>query len=269
MSSLRDFYVFPKSLVMGPGISRIGGAHLIAIGEASATMAVIARNAAPEPLYSNVKLLLQPSGVTEGSTNVTLVKGPAIAQIGGNAKHTLVHGAPSVTFDGAGDFLAINYIADYNVGTSDFCVDAIVRIPNADHTGQFFWKGNDGNFNQCFGVGVSSGKLAGYLWGSSAGSNLSAPDALPTGQILHVAFRRHGSELALYIDGTKVASATTSVSNGAPTTNPRISIGRIYGADYPNVANLNGQIFMLRITIGEPVFIEDLFAPPTIPVLTA
>ena len=222
------------------------------------------------PLFSNVKLLLQPSsGITEGSTNVTLVKGPAIAQVGGDAKHTLVYGDPSVTFDGGGDFLAINYIADYNVGTSDFCIDAIVQTSVANHTGQFFWKGNDGNYNQCLGLGLYLGKISGLLYGPSSGISVVAPAVLPLNTPTHVAFRRSGSDFAVYVGGMKVASTTGSVINGAPTINPRISVGRIYGYNYPSVANLNGQIFMLRITIGEPVFTGDSFAPPTIPVPTS
>jgi len=237
--------------------------------EGTLTVTVCVAGLAPAPLFSNVKLLLQPSGVTEESTNVTYVKGPAVYQVGGNAKHTLVYGDPCVTFDGSGDFVASLYVADFNTGGGDFCIDAIVRIPNANHTGQFFWKGNDGNYYHALGLGLSAGKLMGSLWGSSSGVNLVAPNALPTSEIIHVAFRRQGSEFALYIDGSKVATTTGSITNGVPTVNPRVSIGRQYGYNYPNISNLNGQIFMLRITLGEPLFTGDSFAPPTIPVPTS
>lgn len=108
MSSLRDFYVFPNSLVMGPGIVRVGGSHLVGVNEASATLAVTVSATLWTPAEITTALWLDAAD----STTITL-NGSTVSEWrdrSGNARHAVQATASKQPTNG-GDFNGINALS--------------------------------------------------------------------------------------------------------------------------------------------------------------
>lgn len=172
-------------------------------------------------------------------------------------------GGSSALFDGSGDYLGFTYSAsEHQFGTDSFTIECWIRISSFADENTIFFTGNDGNvFNGItFAVGAD-GSVKSSIGDASTVLNLSsAASQIAANTWYHLAFVRNGSSLKLYKDGTEVASATSSLTIGAPNTSPSTSIGRLYGTTYQR-KYLNGFLDDFRIYRGIAKYTANFTAP--------
>lgn len=190
------------------------------------------------------------------------------ASANGNAQISTAQskfGGSSALFDGSGDYLGFTYSASqHQFGTDNFTIECWVRISSFAAESTIFFTGNDGNvFNGItFAVGTD-GSVKSSIGDASTVVNLSsAASQIAANTWYHLAFVRNGSSLKLYKDGTEVASATSSLTIGAPNTSPSTSIGRLYGTTNQQ-KYLNGYLDDFRIYRGIAKYTANFTAPTT------
>jgi len=166
----------------------------------------------------------------------------------------------SAAFNGAGAYLSIAANSAFSYGTSDFTVEAWVRLNNTSQTSTIV--------TTYFGGGASewelqyrqdSGNM--FVWGH--GDNQIVNRAYSTANTwLHVAFSRQSTAMKMFFNGTQQGS-TVFNSQWLTNTNP------LYiGALTPAIGQyFNGYISNLRIVKGTAVYTSN-FSVPTTP-LTA
>lgn len=158
--------------------------------------------------------------------------------------------------------------ADFAVGSGDFTIEC-----------WFYVDAYAGNYRRVFGKSSSTGanahteyqvdidsnnKPVAYVYndGGSSYLTLQSASAITDSKWHHVALVRNGSAFNLYVDGTSVANATSSMTVNDSTY--KFGIGRIgeYGSQI-----FKGWISNLRFVKGTAVYTSN-FTPPTSP-LTA
>lgn len=138
----------------------------------------------------------------------------------------------SIHFDTNTDriYTDVSGSADFAIGTNDFSYEAFVYI-DSDFTLPSYSRcmglGTYYNSATSFGVmlsDVDNASAVGVYWGedgANASRQLTTNVAAPKGRWFHIATCRVGSDIALFVDGTRVAqgigSSTGSIGNGANT----------------------------------------------------
>jgi len=120
-----------------------------------------------------------------------------------------------------------SHSADYNIGTSDFTMEAYVwcisRITGARifETNKWYWNPPTG-----WNVYISSTGYTTMLLSENGGggATAAADSVLPTGQWVHYAVVKYGNTMMQFIDGTK-QSATLDVT-GRSVTSEDVMIGQ-------------------------------------------
>jgi hypothetical protein len=161
-----------------------------------------------------------------------------------------------MAFDGTGDNLYQALVTpNMAFGTGDFTVE-LWYYPNANQT-RFAILAAAGN-----------GTAAGALWqvyfetgnivvfGDYTAAVVLAPSAISNTTWTHIAVTRSGTTVRLFINGTQVASGTSS-TNIVPT-----GCGFYSGINAFTGACLNGYVDDLRITKGYARYTSN-FTPPT------
>lgn len=242
------------------------------IGQAAYT-ANFTRPTAPfaNPVNPTVALLLHFNGA-DASTTFTDSSGfNRPATVFGDARLTTTtpkFGTAAGLFDGAGDYLTFPDSADFNPGTSDFTVEAWIRIPSSPTTG---------NGYGIAGKGLSSTR--GFLFYVQTNRNLQAPitsaggvdyivttaaNAISLDTWHHVALVREGRKVTIFVDGNVSAQDATLLPDGMAVrsnTTP-LSIGTIYPGEASNFF-FNGRIDEFRFTRG--AVYTGTFTAPTAP----
>lgn len=83
-----------------------------------------------DPYFSDVVFLLNPAGAAGSTTFVDKSPSPKIITPFGDAKidtSVTLFGAPTVLFDGSGDYLSVANSTDFDLGAGDFCFEMFVR----------------------------------------------------------------------------------------------------------------------------------------------
>jgi len=218
-----------------------------------------------DPNFKNTTLLLQADGTGSGSQNQTFLDGSAnnfaITRFGNTTQGSFspfsqAPGYWSNFFNSAANTDAISFPSNaaYSVGTGNFTVEFWLN-PTA-------FSGNDQRF---FLMGVSGttnlaveGSAAGALVVTFEGSTVISYSWSPTfGSWYHIAACRVGSTVTLYINGTSVATATssTSISNNV------INVGSLTWAGSFNV---KGYLSNVRFS-ATTAFYTSNFTPATTP----
>lgn len=221
----------------------------------------------PVSIRAATELLLHLNG-TNGSTTVADTSPrPKAVTAGGAfaiATATSKFGGASGSFTGASSFLSIADQDAIELGNKTFAMEMWIattsntqfatiasRVPSSYSTGMWTWVLNNAS--------ATAGDLALYVQEASAGALLAGGSGLRDGAWHHVAVARSGSSWSMYVDGTRVATATSSVAisniNGA------LYIGR----DQTNGRQFVGNIDEFRLVIGK---VAD-YGPATITVPTA
>lgn len=171
---------------------------------------------APAPTFSNVKLLVHGSSLSNGATSFTDTSASGrTVSVFGNAQATTAQyriGTSSIDFDGTGDYLTVPSSSDFAFGTGDYCIEGQFRstvttrrcmlatyLNTSDGwtLQQSITTAQDVYFNET-GDGVDIG---------GKGVALTTQNAWA-----HIAVGRYGSLLMLFIEGELVDIKTDSQS---------------------------------------------------------
>lgn len=218
-----------------------------------------------DPDFANVSLLLHGNG-TNGSTTITdSSPTPKTVTPVGNAQISTARskfGGSSILFDGTGDYLTVPSTGTPgDFGAGDFTVELWTFLVSRINTFPCLL----GNYT-AFAAG-SFALFAGHSSGSTTQYQLalngSGFPSINAGTIIyndwaHIAVVRSGSTISLYLNGTSVGSATSSVNLNGTT-------GSLFiGTTGDGIAGgaINGYIDDLRITKGVARYTSNFSVPP-------
>lgn len=140
--------------------------------------------------------------------------------------------------DGAGDRLSTVFNNAFEIGTLDFTVDGWFRW--AATGGNYFLWSRGGDASNDFNIFHTSNQFFVYFNNSAIISSVGFTPTL--GQWYHLALVRFGSEVSLYVDGARVATATSAASITSGT-------GLMVG-DREGSQSFNGNIDEFRLSKG-------------------
>src|SRR3989304_6037290 len=163
-------------------------------------------------------------------------------------------GGTSGLFDGSGDYLTVPDSDDWSFGSENFTIDFWVRwnsLPASGNIQEFLGHRTDFNNDVDFRIWNDSGTYRLGIIGKSGGIdyiNLQGAASLSINTWYHIAFVRSGSNTTIYLDGTSIATVSSSYTYADYT-------GLLYIADHPdhlfNVnKEFNGWLDELRISKG-------------------
>lgn len=233
-----------------------------------ATVATPPTDAAPNPTFSNVKLLCGFNGA-DGATSFTEESSAArVASFFGNAQLDTAQskfGTSSLLVDGTGDYITFPDAADLriptgsNYATDSFCIEAWVRIPSIKSgIACIATKRTSAGLNE-FVLNLVDGKANFFTHLSGSGDVVSLNDqvAITTDAWHHIAASCSGPFARLFVDGRLAAVGTRRTTPGTNTS--ALHIGR---DPFNTSRDFNGWIDEVRFTKGEPVYTGP-FIPPT------
>lgn len=215
---------------------------------------------------------------SNGSTTFTDIKGHSISAVG-NAQISTAQfkvGSSSGIFDGAGDYLNCGDSADFELGSGDFNLRALVRM-----------SGYSPGFNGAYAaviVGKDQGSGRAYHWKitgtatswdgvtfSTAGSEISASVSLSNDTWYDMEVDKHGTEFRFYIDGIQ-QGATLTHSTSIADVATELTIGGIlyFGFEYHFPGYIQ-EVQIFRVSrhttdftpLDHPFF--DFYEPDAIP----
>jgi hypothetical protein len=173
-----------------------------------------------DPNFSNVSLLIQPTGAeADGSTSIVDLKGHA-ATVSGNAQYdtgVLIDGRPTILFDGTGDRVSFADHADFEFGSGDFTIEFPVIFNSVSGNAQLVSKINSVATDfMSFGIAQNTTNLQFYASSSGAGFEIANAvtfaSGLTTGVLYRVAVNRTGTAWRGYLDGVGASIATSSAA---------------------------------------------------------
>ena len=217
-------------------------------------------NAGEDPYYGNVSLLLKGNGTNGSTTIIDSSPSPKTVTAFGDAQISTAEskfGGTSIAFDGTGDYLTVP-------ASSDFAFDADFTIEMWVKTSVFslnvFYRrvvstgpDNANAIQLLFFAGVASPNISVRSNTQLINGSISAA----TGNWVHIAVSRSGSQMRLFVDGTQsgsTASTSTNFSAGA-------TYGFIVGRYQAGNGHFDGYIDDLRITKGIARYTSS-FTPP-------
>jgi hypothetical protein len=211
--------------------------------------------------YFNLVSLLLPGNGTNGQTNNTFLDSSTnnftITRNGNTTQGTFSPFSQtgwSGYFDRTGQ-LDVPESAISGVGSSNFSIECWVYATTQTNT---FAQGlvSYGVFGSTSGTSYisfqlsSSGNLA-VAYATGAALNLSDPSLFPINQWVHAVVCRSGSTLSLFVNGTRVATTTTSATVGS--SGDVLAIGGQWFADV-STRQLQGYISNVRIVNGSSAY---------------
>jgi len=172
----------------------------------------------------------------------------------------------SMYFDGTGDYLTIlGNSSSFNLGTSNFTLEAWFYIPNLSGRKYIFGPGTDtASHYDGIGLEIWDNKVA--AWASSNGTSWDIYECdtagnRGSGTVIanmwnHIAYVRNVNNFAVYLNGVQQISFTSSAAIAYQTSNP-YNIGR--SAYSPDNFPFNGYISNLRLVKGTAVYTSNNF----------
>ena len=223
---------------------------------------------AGDPLYGDVNLLLLGEDLT-GTNSTSIIDTSSFARtvtpVGGIAlDYTKWKFAQSsILFDGVNDYLQLDNISAYNLGSINFCIEFWYwhpstkggRIYSGGEHGGSIWPINE----------IKAGTDGSIAWlinyaNSNTYTTLSSGAASTIANAWnHVVCNREGNIFRIFINGVKKAEVTWANSFYVPPTGPRI--GCYFNSSVPSDF-LTGSINSFRFTRNNPRYSAD-FTPPT------
>ena len=164
----------------------------------------------------------------------------------------------SVNFDGSGDYLYVAPSNDWNLGTNAFTLEAYINLVEAGLDQEIFNLGLDGTHSTGSDMGfrLRIGQNERLYAACHSGSSVigqcydAAGKSCNTGRWYHVAYVRDGNNFATFIDGVRIATATSSSAN-----NWNAAWGvKIGYAHAGGAQNFKGKISNARIVNGTALY---------------
>jgi len=170
-------------------------------------------------------------------------------------------GGYSTYFDGSGDYLEIDDGTWLTLGNGDFCFETwIYNTATSGGSQYIFGQGNTSG--TAAGVSVelyitASRTLSGGIYVGSQ-KYATSTGTIPTNTWTHVALVRNGTNIQLYINGTKDGENTSAGTDSAVDQSTHFSIGR--AGEY-NGLYFNGYITDFRFVNGSSVHTGNFTTP--------
>jgi len=212
--------------------------------------------------FPQTELLLPFDGVNGATTTSDLSNKNHTLTFGGTAQLSTAQskfGGTSLLLDGNSDYVnAGGSNSSFTWGTSDFTIECWIYL-NSIGAYENIFSHSSPSAGIEWGLDGSSGFKI-YMGGGSwfVNGTVTSSSGISTGQWIHVALVRNGSNFDTYVNGTKggtTASSATSIS--APSNNPYIGCNRGTGGF------IDGYIDDFRITIGRARYTSSFTAPTT------
>jgi len=201
-----------------------------------------------DPYFSQVSLLLHfNENMIDSSSNAFTATVYGDAQVSGsNSKF----GSGSLTLDGNGDYITFPESSAFAFGTGDFTVECWVYLGSGNTNNGLFTFGDAGS-GLALAIYNNNWTLSAY---GGNGVQLGSP---VIGAWQHIAITRSGTNLRLFINGTRL---NDTLSNSTNFISNQLKIGYYYSTSY----SINAFIDEFRVTKGAARYTSN-FTPPTAP----
>lgn len=244
-------------------VAAVNGVGTGAYSSSSASVTPTAGDAS----WASVKLLLHADGADDGTTFTDSSAAARTVTRGGSAvtkTGTKKYGTAAAYFAASGDYLSLADNSALELGGSDFAIEMwinttsstqyatlISRTPNAFGAGMWSLMTNHDS--------STAGDLALYVFDANSGTSplLLGGSGLRDGAWHHIAVSRSGSSWGMYVDGTRVATATNSSTIGDISGGINVGRDEYYGRQFV------GYIDDLRLTIGAARYTASTLTVPT------
>ncbi len=207
-----------------------------------------------DPYYNDVVLHLRGYDAQSGQVFKDYSKYNRTISVFGNTSHSTTqkkYGNSSIYFNGSGDYLSINYTSELNILSGNFAIETFIRPLSLTGyqtiVAQWNQNPNLGGF-----ILWLEGSAVGFAFGAiSENYSFMSGGSLSINTWYFIQIIRSGSNFYLYVNGSLVASYTSSATRAG--INIPISLGDYYninstiGTTNPD---LNAYIEDLRITKG-------------------
>ena len=161
-------------------------------------------------------------------------------------------GTASLALDGVGDYAFVASNPDFNFGTGDFTIETWVYRNNVTGNQYIFDLRTAANTNHPL-LYFAATSLVLY----ANGSNRIIGTMSTTGQWVHVAYVRSGSDNKVFVNGIQLGSTWTDSSNWAQT-------GLTIGASYIATSPFNGYMDDFRVSKGIARYTTNFTEPTSI-----
>jgi hypothetical protein len=168
-------------------------------------------------------------------------------------------------FDGSGDLLTAPNNAAFNIGSGDFTYETWVYILSKPSTYSWFVGYNDAATlaGSCFTFGLQGSSYLTFSGFYSSGAvDITTSSALTYNQWNHVAVSRSGSSFAVWVNGVRAATATSSVTFNSPPSS-LFNIGSGAGGDSPTNGYLSDSRLLKGTCLYNPA--NTTYTVPTAP----
>ena len=212
--------------------------------------------------FPQTELLLPFDGTNGATTTSDSSNKNHTLTFGGTAQLSTAQskfGGTSLLLDGNSDYVNTGGSnSSFTWGTSDFTIECWIYLNSIGTNENIFSHSSPSAGIEWLLDGSSGLKI--YMGGGSwfINGTVTSSSGISTGQWIHVALVRNGSNFDTYVNGTKggtTASSATSIS--APSSNPYI------GCNRGSSNFIDGYIDDFRITIGRARYTSSFTAPTT------
>jgi YD repeat-containing protein len=215
-----------------------------------------------DPHMNAVTLLLHGDGLQASTAMADDSSYHRAVTIFGNAVVSTAQskfGGASIALDGAGDYLSAASSTNFDF-SSDFCVESWIKPTGVTGVQVIVGRQQSGS-SAVFQFRLSGSTVQGILR-STSGTDIVGINGgtVVAGVWQHVAFCRSGSAIAVYLNGTAVATGTASL-NPTPSIARPLTIGVLDDGSTP-ASYFTGYLDDLRITTGMARY-KGNFIPPT------
>lgn len=194
-----------------------------------------------DPYWDKVVFLANMNGANGSTTFID--SSPNFAAVNGNARVTdsvSLFGDSVGTFDGAGDFINLPYLSNYNLVSGNFTIEFWFRPSSLIGPQNLFeWRSSVSTMGVAFTQSFASPtKVSAFVGDSNTSAwevAITGTTTLAVGDWYHVRLVKNGTNFQLYVNGVTQGSATSSVV-------PYLNSADIrFGADRGGNNGFNGQ----------------------------
>jgi len=164
-------------------------------------------------------------------------------------------------FDGTGDYISFTNNSAFNPGNSDFCVEGWYNISSLSNNTNLWGCDNGAGSVPKWNMYVESNGTLHFDFTTSGGASLitTATGVISANQWTHIAVTRSGSLFNLFVNGSVVGTATSTLNLTGLTAAWTIGyIGEAYGV------MLNGYVSNFRYIKGRSIYTSS-FTPSSNP----